>query len=274
MDSLDIVCPYIERDKERFYILWESLQKFCKIKNYRLFLVSPSKSRPIKSEKIIPIKETDLVKEFDDPKYNRVGWWKQQLIKLLSHKICSTEPILILDCDCFLNKNFYYSDIVSQNKIKLNINHGESWNNWYYGTQNILKIPFDLKRNDRVGVTPFVFSRSILKCIDNYLNLLYSKSKYKVLLDNIKFAGMDGATWTEYCLYHIYSDYTGIIDKYHLMDNNFNIAGNCCWLPEQSDSWDPKPSFDSNCNHFFTVFQSTANKPASWVYDKIKDYLK
>ena len=72
MSSLDIICPYIERDKDRFIILWKSLEKFLKIDDYRLFLVSPSGKSPISSNNIIPIKETELFPSFSNKKFDKI----------------------------------------------------------------------------------------------------------------------------------------------------------------------------------------------------------
>lgn len=275
MSSLDIICPYIEKDKDRFLILWKSLEKFLKIDNYRLFLVSLSGKTPIQSDYIIPVKEKDLDANLDNPKFNNNGWWKQQIIKLLSYKLCSSEHILSVDCDCFLNKKMFLSDIIINNKSRLRLSSGGSWSNWYNGSKYILKLPVSLNVNERVDVTPFVFSKIILKGLDNYLSLIYNNKHIEYLLDNVNLAEKvrNGDTWSEYSLYHIYANYTGLIDKYHHIDNLFELSGNCFWNEKESDSWDPRKSFNEP-SHYFTVAQSTAKKSASWVNEKIKDYLE
>lgn len=273
MSSLDIICPYIEKDKDRFLILWKSLEKFLKIDNYRLFLVSPSGKGPIKSSKLICIKECDLDSNLSNSSYDNYGWWKQQIIKLLSHKICSSDHILSLDCDCFLNKDLSLDDIIINKKSKLRISSGGSWNNWYVASKHMLKLPYKLDSNNTVDVTPFIFSKNILKGLDNYLSIIYQNNHIKYLLDNTALDLANGHVWTEYSLYHIYSDYTGMIDRYHYIDPNFELYGNCFWNEKEANDWNPSLSFD-NPKHFFTVAQSTAKKSAEWVNEKIKDYLR
>jgi hypothetical protein len=281
MSSLDIVCPYIPSDKERFEILWESLEKFCKVKNYRLFLVSLSGDNPVLSSKIIPIKEKDLDIHLVDPIFTKkYGWWKQQIIKLLSFKFCETETILVVDCDSFLNKNLFVNSYTFKNKIKIALGDEGSFSNWYAGSKSVLKIPFNSQQHKRVGVTPFLFSRSILKSLDKYLTVLYGNNKTEYLLSNTndmffpsKLFNDPSETWTEYTLYHIYAQYTGLINKYHYIDNTFKLGGNSYWHPEECENWDPSMSFNDP-EHFFTVCQSSAKKPASWVREKIATYLQ
>lgn len=281
MSSLDIVCPYIERDKERFEILWMSIEKFLKIPNYRLFLVSPSGSKPIKSSKIISIKEKDLDPSLGDRKFDKYGWWKQQIIKLQSFKFCQTETILSIDCDCFLTKNLYYKNITFKNKPIISLHSEGSWDNWYDGSKSILRLPFNFSKKQRIGVTPLFLSRSILKSLDQYLHIMYGKNKTSFLLANTndryypsQIYKNQSDTWSEYCLYHIYAEYTGLINKYHYIDNNKIISKNNFWKESEADLWDPKESFSKFSDGMFTVAQSVANKPASWVLEKIRTYLQ
>lgn len=270
MSRLDIVCPYIERDKERFDILWTSIEKYLKIPNYRLFLVSPDGKKPIKSSKIIAIKEKDLDINLSSKEFNGKGWWKQQIIKLLSYRFCNTDCILSIDCDCFLTKNLYYKNITFKNKPILSLNREGSWENWYRGSKAILKL--NPKHSEKIGVTPFLFSRSILKSLDLYLDLIYGKNKTATLLSRTSPTMTAGDTWSEYVLYHIYSDYTGLINKYHHIDSTFEMSGNNIWLENETDSWNPEKSFKKP-KHFFTVVQSTANRPASWVKSKVSKFI-
>jgi len=272
MSSLDIICPYIDRDKERFKILWKSLQKFLDIADYRLFLVSPSGAKPVQSKNIIAIKETDLFPLFSNKKFDNFGWWKQQLIKLSAHKICSSEAILSVDCDCFLNKQFSYIDIVEKSKIKINLARGGSYINWYSGSSNILKLPFKFDSNKTINVTPFVFSKKILVALDNYLTLLYNKNYYEELINYLRINDKNNI-WTEYCLYHIYAHTTGMIEEYHYQDDDYLFYGNSVWYEKDAELWYPVKSFN-NPKHWFTVVQSTSNKSVSWVENQIKDYLK
>ena len=54
---MDIVCPIIERDFQRFKTLFKSLEKFS-VDPFKLYLISDTGESPIYDPKIIPIKET------------------------------------------------------------------------------------------------------------------------------------------------------------------------------------------------------------------------
>lgn len=273
--DLDIICPYVKRDKDRFLILWKSLQKFLKIPNYRIFLVSEDGDSPVDSPRIIGLKEKHLDPELNNKQFKNLGWWKQQIIKLLSYKVCDTEPILSIDCDCFLNKNLYIEDLVKNKKPKINISdYGGSWQNWYAGSKIISQLPYAIDNNKRIGVTPILLSNTILQSLNNYLDIIYD-NKTEFLLSHIhgKIFQSPSDTWTEYSLYHIYADYTGMLHRYHYQDPDFHLSGNSFWSEKDVDSWDPSLSF-KNPKHIFTVGQSTAKKSAEWVNEKIKDYIQ
>ena len=272
MSDLDIIIPFIHRDKERFTVLWDTLEKYLDIPNFNLYLVSPDGKSPISSSRIIPVKEKDLDPNLADNRFSNQGWWKQQIIKLLAHRITSSEFILSLDSDCFLNRSLNIKNIIKNKKCKINLSKDGSWDNWYRGSENVLRLK--LKSKDKVGVTPFIFSRHILHGLNNYLDILYNNNTVKNLLElslQSKTASVSDV-WTEYTLYHIYADTTGVLYKYHIQDNNFKLYDNCFWNEKEAESWDPAKSF-KNPKHFFTVAQSVSNKSGSWVYEKIKKYL-
>lgn len=269
---MDIVCPVKEHDFDRFKLLFRSLEKFS-IDPFKLYLVSPSGESPIYSNKIVPIKDSKLDPSIVHKKYIKEGWWKQQIIKLLSFKFCESPYILSLDADCFAVKPFHFSEFLYQKKIKTKIASGGSWDHWYIGSADLLKLDLNFNwKENRVGVTPFIFSQDILAGLDKYLKSLYGKNYVKNLLDHTKVNHENGTIWSEYCLYHIYGMHTGFWQRYHHGDANFNLSGNCFWNSEQVKTWDPEKSF-LNPKFYFSVAQSTAGKPASWIKERIEKYV-
>lgn len=274
---MDIVCPVIAKDFDRFKTLFRSLNKFCN-DSFKIYLVSDTGETPIKNKKIIPIKEAKLDRALSLRKFKNRGWWKQQIVKLLSYKFCDSDQILSLDADCFAVKPFSFSEFLLHKKIKTKISSGGSWDNWYIGSASMLRLNLhsDWKQK-RVGVTPFIFSRPILDGLWQYLTALY---KYPtstlldhthILPDDIK-SSIDGATWSEYCLYHVYAVNSGSWDSYHIDNSNFDLYGNCFWNKNESDTWDASRSFN-NPNFYFSVAQSIAGQSASWVDDKLSYYV-
>lgn len=272
--GLNIICPVKDQDWGRFSILIDSLYKHLKIDN-KIIVISPSGASPIKDKNISYYKDIDIIPQLINPKYNHTGWWKQQALKLAAVSVTEYENILILDADCFMVKDMYYSDICHEDKLKIKISSGGSWDNWYHGSSKILQMDFTYK-NNRIGVTPVILSRSIMKGLESYLKNLYGDSPYEYLLSNTTilcddFTPKEAPTWTEYCLYHIYGVNSGLWNNYHI-NSNLELSGNCFWDSIQAERWDPSKSFN-NPSFFFTVAQSIAGKDAEWIKNKIQQFL-
>lgn len=271
---MDIVCPIIERDFERFKTLFRSLDKFC-MDPFKLYLVSDTGESPIYDPRIIPIQETKLSRSLALKKFITKGWWKQQIIKLLCYKFCTSDHILVLDADCFAVRPFSFSNFLSGNKIKTKVSEGGSWDNWYVGSAAILQLELHNNwKQNRVGVTPFIFSNYILSGLAKYLNILY-KDPVSTLLSNTSLSNiynLTDVTWSEYCLYHVYGVRSGSWDKYHCSINTFDLSGNSFWNSDETITWDPEKSFN-NPKFYFSVAQSIAGQSADWVEERIKQYI-
>jgi len=277
---MDIVCPIIERDFDRFKTLFRSLDKFC-CDSFKLYLVSDTGESPIYDPRIIPIKETKLDRNLSIKRFIGKGWWKQQVIKLLSFKFCESPYILSMDADCFAVKPFSFNDFLYQKKIRTKVCSSGSWDNWYAGSSAILQLNLreDYKYN-KIGVTPFIFSNALLEGLNKYLKTLYKHPTVAMLdhthifeeNDSVKNINNDTAVWSEYCIYHIYGLNTGFWSKYHHNMREFNLYGNSFWNPEDSVNWDASKSFEKP-NFYFTVAQSIAGQSAEWVEEKISQYV-
>lgn len=290
-DTIEIVCPMLEnRDEDRFKLLVKSLDRFIKEKNYKLHLINQSGKSPVRSKRIISYKESDI-----DPVFyklipeltNHYGWWKQQLLKLMSYRICSSECILFVDCDCFLTKSLEKKNLYKNKKLRINLRPECSFNNWYNGSRRILKVPNFPIPTQKIDVIPIVLSGKILQSLEKYLRFAYSDSFIEVLLSNTNKGnylpkslsklfdqGDSSSTWTETTLYHIFAEQTGMISEYHTIDYSYECYGNCVWDENQIESWKPKLSFKRGHKFYFTVVQSSiVSKKADWVKQQIKEYL-
>lgn len=271
---MSIICPVKDQDWDRFSILYKSLIKHLQI-DHEIILVSPSGHNPYKdSNKIRAFSDTDIIPELKNIKYNGVGWWKQQAIKLASCYHIRSDTVLVLDADCIMVKDMCISDIITNNKIKIKISSGGSWDNWYYGSSKILNLDFNYQQN-RIGVTPLILSTNILHGLVSYLTTLY-ESPWDYLLSNTsifsdKFNPPSSPTWTEYCLYHIYGVNSGLWDNYHL-NYDIELSGNSFWNAEEADKWDASKSFN-NPDFYFTVAQSIAGKSIDWLKTRIQPFL-
>lgn len=271
---MDIICPVIETDFDRFLILMRTLKKFYR-SEYRIFLVSPTGTSPTKDKKVIPIKDEKLSKCLTGIKCVDKGWWKQQVIKLLSHKLCDTDTIMVLDADCIAVRPFVDKNLLISKKIRTCFDFHESkpnqrsYSNWYTGSSHILGLPHR-KMEDFYNVTPTILSKNILKALEEYLINLYGMRFAEYLLRHVNTNG--NGNWTEYTLYHIFAENSGSFNKYHTIDPNFMMYDNCVWFEDQLETWSAKKSFE-NPDFFFSVLQSTSKYDPKWLISKIDEYL-
>lgn len=282
--TIEIVCPMLEnKDEERFKLLVKSLDRFVKDKNYKIHLINQTGKAPVKSKRIISYKESDIDSLFNESNNLYYSWWKQQLLKLMSHRICSSECVLFVDCDCFLTKSLESKNLYKNRKIKIRFWPDGSFKNWYNGSKNILHIPQYKTPENKIGVMPIALSRTILSSLEKYLRFLYGDNFGKYLLLNTNrdtltkcslFDKNDySSTWTETSLYHIYAGYTGMISDYHTIDHSYELYGNCFWDEKEAESWEPELSFKRGHKFYFSVGQSSAKKTSHWIKEKIETFL-
>jgi len=272
---MDIICPIVERDFDKFLLLNKTLNKFYH-SDYRVFLVSKSGSSPIRDKRIVPIKERLVASCLNGKKFVSSGWWIQQIIKIMAHKFCDTEHILVLDADCLAVKKFKDNDFIRDDKILTNYEfhsteqkYERSYVNWYNGSEVMLGLP-RISHSKFHTVTPSILNRNILLGLESYLKTLYGPRYPEYLLRHCNLG--NGNTWTEYTLYHIYAENCGLYNKYHINYQNFHMYGNCVWFESELENWNEEKSF-INPSFYFSVLQSTSNYDTNWLYDKIKRYI-
>lgn len=271
--AINLVCPIVTHDFPRLNILYTTLQRYWVIPDYTFFIISPDGRNPYEhDDRVVALKDSDVIANINDIDFKDLGWWKQQAIKIAMAPRLTSDTVLILDADCFMLKPLPYADIfTAEGKIRTR-KYGTSWDNWYGGSRAILgkEINPALIPSQRIDVTPTILSRHILQSLNTWIERTHGWDwMFYNILPRPK-THPDHA-WTEYCLYHLHALETDLWDKYHEFDD-FYLYGNCYWNPQQADEWDPTPSF-ANPDFYFTVAQSIGHKPASWVWNKIRQYV-
>lgn len=111
--------------------------------------------------KITVISENDLCPVL----VKKSGWWKQQILKLVSSKIIETDLFITLDADVILRRPILYEDLFCSKKpIYRQENASLHWD-WWIGSKSILKSNVSFQPNSiMMGVTPEILYRDI--CID------------------------------------------------------------------------------------------------------------
>lgn len=133
------------------------------------------------------------------------GWFKQQLLKLLAHKIVTTNTYIVVDADMFLTTELSYENLHPDGKV---LYSSEPWqtingkyfsqnSNWWISSCSILNYrKEDLYfQTDLLGVTPQTFIVSIVSELINHLNNSLGENWQDILCEK---------RFTEFTLYWIY----------------------------------------------------------------------
>lgn len=110
----------------------------------------------------------------DDKLFNHLnnkGWYKQQVIKMLSSIYVDTDLYLIVDDDLFLTKSLTYDDLFSDNKIKFLSEQFEDFGkpnfsslNWLIGSCKFHNYDINnLKNKKLMSVTPEIIVTKYMK---------------------------------------------------------------------------------------------------------------
>lgn len=200
-------------DLDRFcLLLLPSFEKFWEDKDLLEFLiiVPPSdissvknRIKKINSFPINIVTEDELYPSLLCPSLKeKPGWYKQQILKLMSANVVQTECFLTLDSDIILIKPVTYKDLFPDNKpIFQQENASVHWN-WWLACKSVLKSNLSFEENTvMMGVTPEILYKDI--CI----NLLKEVASRNSISDPAEFllSITQSLQWTEHQLYWLYA---------------------------------------------------------------------
>lgn len=188
------------------------------------------------------------------------GWLKQQIIKIATASIITTEYYLIVDSDMYLNQKLRYEDLFQNSKVKYSYEPYQELNNKYYSTNSewwknsakIIDYPITDLYKDKylMGVTPQIFITDKVKELVKYLILRYGKDWQKIICD------MKFSEYTLYWLFMLKNNYTQLytIEGYPLW--NHDLERNILYYhTEEEQKIIAKKSVLEN-KSYFSVIQS------------------
>lgn len=275
IDVFLIVCP--EKDIE---VIRRGLQKYQNFFDL-IFMCE---------EIVCPVLSSDPNTEHAWPKPNK-GWYRQQLIKLAIYKYINTDFYMTLDSDVIFKKNFDYDDAFTYGKAIVNTetykDYLEIYNldvadesqevrrGRYNDAERILKLT-DLgsSRQTWYGETPVMLSRNIVKNLVAYIERVWEMSWQDVLLLNFP--------WTEYPIYFVYAETSGLFAKYHLPGGADSISSlsQSLWHDSSSyldgrmlSNWHVNQVFHSASVGYCVVVQSYLGYEPADIRCKIEHYI-
>lgn len=202
---MDCVVPLmISTDLGRFDLLCDSIACFYPdITN--LFAITRGKQPKARYPFIRWIDESDLLtREWMQPNIN--GWYRQQALKLISHKLVTTAFYWCLDADCFFVKRFDPEFVISENKAGIRIYSKGPPDWWSIDAGKALGIPSDQMSHEHYDVTPNVFSKEAVAITERYF-LHQFGSWENGLLKRLP--------WTEYQLHYGLMKHLKLFDMFY-----------------------------------------------------------
>lgn len=273
--KIDCVVPVTRKDFPRAEILLASIRKFFHF-DYRIVLLTPQDCQNDASRLTcdlpgaVVITDEEVIPSFADLQTS-AGWWKQQALKLAVSEKVESDYFWILDADCFAVRQINEDDFLTNGKGLIQIDSLNPHDNWYRGSASVLGSAIPSRRG--IQVTPFLMHSDSAREVCRRLESLYAEPwTWLVSRTDLGANGTAWAdTWTEYCLYHCWTEQTGRFARHHHITER-PTYGNCVWWAEDLPRWNPARSF-RNPEFLFTVVQSTAKMPAEWLRSQIGPYL-
>lgn len=296
-EKFSVVIPSTIKNESQLKTLFFSLREFLDVESVdEMYIIVPKHevvrfsmlvtSLAWKNVQISVISETDLIPEdvlllCDNHLKSRSGWFKQQIVKLKAADIVQTDYYLILDSDCILRCPLNYSTLIRTNEM----GHKRSYlqteeifkhPRWYKGSSKLLGITEPFMKSLKgfgIGVTPQVLSIHIVKQLMKFLQEAH-QVPWPILLANNRFQGIPPAIWTEYTLYYLFAERTGLLDKYHVLGRN-NIANyyQSVWTDDQVDDWNPLVKSNLSVAPF-VIFQSNLGLGGKIPYEFLENIIK
>jgi hypothetical protein len=182
----------------------------------------------------------------------RPGWYIQQIIKLAIASWVRSRFYLTLDADVVRVRPVEYGDLIQGSRAVVRFSREDAHPEWYEGSGRVLGLPRTSERRTH-GVTPALFSKVAVLFLQQYLEMkppvtlriaarLAKAAKCDCLADALhswRSLLLFRIPWTEYSLYHMYLEATGLADYFHLYREESVICdgANSLWMPEQIARW-------------------------------------
>mmetsp|Transcript_32380 Transcript_32380/g.52362 ORF Transcript_32380/g.52362 Transcript_32380/m.52362 type:complete len:358 (-) Transcript_32380:483-1556(-) len=279
-----LVLPVVESDLKRLKLLDKSFNRFFNFSRVcDLYLIT----RPDQMKKIAAIARTLLI-------YNKVnirivneqdvipqlknvdimGWLRQQLLKLAVSEMIITEYYMCMDCDILSVKHCGVDQLFEDGKALTNMEHkdhlGVTAPDWWEGSEKTLGMKIPETETMRFGVSPAILSTKVMQQMRIHLEDTWKKPWKQHLVDRV------WDSYTEYCMYGVFAQATGMFDKYHKSTENMvykEYRLNIWWV-HMFDTWDVPAVFDPNTPGCFVVVQSNTKIDADKTAEKVLKYIE
>lgn len=201
------------------------------------------------------------------------GWHRQQIIKLFCAELVKDDFFLVLDPDVFAVKPARYEDLIVDGRALVEEDCREWHADWWKSSAELLGVE---PRLDRIGmgVTPAILSREICKGLTAYIEQRHGRSWHEVLLSSYM------TQWTEYTLYHLFAENSGLFERYHAFPSELGIEHRLhspapwgVWKAGDYERLNFAELFSDKNPGYFSVVQSNVGVSPQRIASDLKPYL-
>jgi hypothetical protein len=215
---MDCVVPLLlSADLGRFDLLCDSIAHFYpSITN--LFAIVRGDPPKARHPFIKWIKEEELLsRDWLAPTVE--GWYRQQALKLIAHKLVTTDFYWCLDADCFFVRPFEPRFIIEDNRVGIHVYRKGDIDWWTTDAGQALDVPLKRMIHHYYDVTPNVFSRRAMIVTEQFFMMKFG-SWQRALLERLP--------WTEYQLHYGLMEYLRLFTMFYFYDQ-FSYGNNIIW---------------------------------------------
>ena len=190
--------------------------------------------------------------------HKAIGWYKQQALKLAFAQAGPAPFCLTLDPDILLCRRLRADDLVAGGRCYTSWMSKAEHPHWWAGSADVLGVALDPAKPG-LNVTPQMLSREIAHSLGLHLAArLGAVDPWLALLDVSK-------SWTEYTLYALHAEASGLLEQYHRADlpRGRRLLGRSVWKPENFSNYSLVDIHRDAAGAFFTVCASHTNVSAA-----------
>ena len=190
--------------------------------------------------------------------HKAIGWFKQQALKLAFVAASPTAFCLTLDPDVVLCRDLFEDDLLYAGRCTTSWMAKSDHPAWWDASVRVLGMATDAEAPG-LNVTPQMLARPIAAALAGHLRQrLGGGNPWRGLL-------AVEAAWTEYTLYSVFAEASGLLDRYHRpgVPGGRRLLGRSVWVPANIENYSLAAIHDDPDGGLFSVCASHTHVPVA-----------
>lgn len=279
--TIDVVCPVILRDVERFELLVASMHKFWRVPGRFVAAVPRDEIaifRRFESLGVILMPKDQIIGPLPYTEPVTRGWFRQQMVKLGFAALAATPVYMAIDADCFLTRETRYHDLVRGDTLPWSVAPVGKRLPHYDLVAKLLDVDESLYAQVPTfsWQPPFFFDTVCVLATLDRLQYVNSSSWQSVLKESARTKVRGQGYWTEAVVYHLGVLQQRLQMRYRPEQIATNWAGpvasSTAEFEQRFCAWDPATAFAVDAKPF-SIFQGFSGIPAARIRSKLAPFL-